>query len=223
MEEPTSLSEDEDDDPTSLGEDEEGLDNEIACISDPSELLSEPRTPTSTFVARRNALCAKHQTPVLIAAGAPRSRNYGDNTYPFRAMSHFLYFVGASIPSAVLLLHENRSTLFTTPVEEHSDLWEGPVPSYDELKAMHQVDAVRPLNELRAAIEPFRSSIALLPTMDSKTCSFLSSCLQREHEVVPCSGATLEENSVDAALANAIVELRLRHDSDALKQLRFAA
>ena len=185
--------------------------------------MVNPKTPASRFVARRKALSEKLTTPVMIAAGAPRPRNYRANTYPFRASSHFLYLVGANIPSAVMLLHEGRSLLFVVPVEENSDLWDGPVPSYEQLREVHHVDAVKPLNELRSAVESFRSSIAVLPVQDSQTCSFLTACLGREQDVAPCSGASLVDGTPDAVLADAMIELRLQHDEHALEQLRWAA
>jgi Xaa-Pro aminopeptidase len=180
-----------------------------------------PKTPPSTFVARRKALLAKLHTPALIAAGAPRSRNYPATTYPFRATSHFLYLLGAAVPSAVLLLHEGRTVLFVEPEEPGADLWDGPKPSFDALREMHQVDAVRALADLEQAVTPLRASIAVLPTQDTSSCRLLSRCMGRE--VIPSSGAKLAQDTPDAALAEAMIGLRLRHDDHALEQLRWAA
>ncbi|MCL2825116.1 MAG: aminopeptidase P family protein [Polyangiaceae bacterium] len=184
--------------------------------------MQNPRTPQSTFVARRDALCKKLTTPAIIAAGAPLSRNYRATMYPFRATSHFLYLIGANVPSAVLLLHEGRSVLFVVPVEENSELWDGPVPSYAQIKEMYQVDDVKPLNELRTFIDPFRSEVATLPTQDSQTCSGLTGLLGREQEIAPCSGNRLADDTPDAALADALIDLRLRADEHGLEQLRWA-
>jgi Xaa-Pro aminopeptidase len=166
-------------------------------------------------------LLAALETPAIIASGGLRSRNYPANTYPFRASSHFLYLIGASIPSAVLLLRDGRTTLFLEPEEVGADLWDGPKPSFDALRETHQLDAVEPLSSLEKVLEPLRSAVAALPTQDAASCRFLSACLGRE--LIPGSGASLKNGTTDANLANAMIGLRLSHDDDALAQLRWAA
>jgi len=179
------------------------------------------KTPVSTFVARRNALHATIRTPALLAAGALRARNYPANGYPFRASSHFLYLVGAALPSAVLWLSDGKSTLFIEPEEPGADLWDGPKPSFDSLRETLGMDQVRDLSELESAIEAQRNSIATLPTQDAASCELLSRCLGRQ--IQPGSGASLKDGAPDAALADAMIALRLRHDDAALEQLRWAA
>lgn len=183
--------------------------------------MHAPKTPASTFVARRRSLLAALETPAIIASGTLRSRNYPANTYAFRTTSHFLYLIGASIPSAVLLLQDGRTTLFLEPEEPGADLWDGPKPSFDALREMHQLDAVEPLSSLEQVVRPLRSAIAALPTQDAASCRFLSTCLGRE--LTPGSGPGLEDGTSDGALADAMIRLRLAHDDDALAQLRWAA
>jgi len=183
--------------------------------------MQVPKTPVSAFAARRRALHEALQAPALIAAGGLRSRNYPANPYGFRAKSHFLYLLGASIPSAALLLHDGRTTLFVEPEQPGDALWDGPKPSLDALRETHQLDAVKPLQSLDEAISPMRGALAVLPTEDAPSCRWLSERVGRT--IAPGSGATLEDDSPDAALADALIALRLRHDGAALAQLRWAA
>ena len=74
--------------------------------------MATPKTSAAAFAARRRALMARFPGPVLFAAGLPRARNYAANRYPFRAASHFLYFVGEHLAGAALLFTEGKVTLF---------------------------------------------------------------------------------------------------------------
>jgi len=179
------------------------------------------KTTLPAFQRRRRALHEALQAPALIAAGGPRPRNYPGNPYAFRAKSHFLYLLGEPVPSAALLLHEGKTTLFVEPEQPGDALWDGPKPTLDALRETHGVDAVRPVDEAEAIIAPFRGSVATLPTEDAKSCAWLSTLLGRQ--VTPGSGSRLEDGTPDAALADAMIALRLRHDEAALAQLRHAA
>jgi Xaa-Pro aminopeptidase len=179
-----------------------------------------PQSPRASFVARRRALLARFPAPALLAAGLPRSRNYAANRYAFRATSHFLYFMGTAIPGAALLFAEGRVTLFAEPPEPDDALWHGPRPSFGELRDTLLLDAVRPLAELDGVLRDVGPA-ATLPPMDGTTASFLSERLGRT--VRARSGASLEAGSPDAALADAMIDLRLRHDASAVEQLRAVA
>lgn len=176
----------------------------------------------SAFAARRGALSERLAgAPVLLAAGLPRPRNYRANLYPFRASSHFLYFAGASIPGAALLLEGGRAALFAPKPEPDDALWHGPQPSFDEIREHYHLDAVRPLGELEGALRALPGPVATLPTEDAKSAAFLSSLLGRAVE--PSTGHVIAEGSPDLALARAVIALRRRHDEAALGQLRAVA
>lgn len=179
-----------------------------------------PQTSVASFQARRAALLQRISTPVLLAAGAPLSRNYPANTYPFRASSHFLYFIGCSIPHAALLLADGKTTLFVEPEQPGEALWSGPRPTMQQLKEQHGVDAVRPLNEVDAALAGRAASTACLPTQDPHSSAWLSSRLGRP---VKAGSAAALTHEPDVALAEAMIALRLRHDEAALAQIRAAA
>src|SRR5690606_30168904 len=98
----------------------------------PSGLWPTPSGP-EVFRERRRRLGAMIDGPVVLAAGYARARNFPHNTYPFRAESHFLYFVGRSLEGAVLTLDAGGARLFV-PVPDAADaIWHGPSPSLDEL------------------------------------------------------------------------------------------
>ena len=193
-----------------------------------------PKTSSDAFVTRRRALQRRFPGAALLAAGLPRSRNYRANRYAFRAASHFLYFVGEHIPGAALLFAEGKATLFAEPPEADDALWHGPSPSFAELREILALDAVRPLAELDDALRAAggsidsprsppsgRPAIATLATNDAQSSAWLSQRLGRS--IGACSSAALAAGSPDAALADAMIDLRLRHDDAAVAQLRAVA
>ncbi len=179
-----------------------------------------PSTPASALLARRRALSARLSGPALIAAGEAPSRNYPANRYRFRATSHFAYFAGRHLAGSALLFVDGRAELFTHPPDPDDALWHGPRPALAQLRDELEFDAVRPLDELDLALSPHRGSVATLPPQDAASAAWLSLRLGREVE--RGSGARLTE-AVDAALAEAMIALRLVHDEAAIAQLRFAA
>jgi Xaa-Pro aminopeptidase len=170
-------------------------------------------TPPEVFVERRERLARLHPGPLLLAAGFSRTRNFPGNRYPYRAESHFLYLVGAGIEGAVLTLHDGEATLYVSPPDPEETLWTGPQASLDGIAEERGLE-VRPLD----ALEP-GDGVATVPPQDGDTAFWLSSLLDREIE----AGGGDELTGADAALAGALVELRLRHDDAAVAQLRQAA
>ncbi|MFO0578334.1 MAG: aminopeptidase P family protein [Polyangia bacterium] len=141
--------------------------------------------------------------PILVTAGRAPSRNYPANQYDFRACSHFLYLVGLPLPDAALLLNHceaGRSTLFVPPPAEDDALWHGELPSLDALRALTGVDAVRPIDELQPELDKLErlSAVTRLPLPQSPSAR-------------------------DEELALGVIELRLRHDACAVRELRRAA
>lgn len=175
-------------------------------------------TPTATFRARREALSRKlGDAPALLLAGRAPSRNYPANRYPFRASSHFLYFLGRHLEGAALLFDATGATLFTHPPDPEDALWHGPREELEVLGEALGLD-VRPLSELPSAIGD-KASMATLPPNDDESAAWLSSLLGRE--IRARSGANLEDR--DANLADCIIAQRLIHDDAAILQMRWAA
>ena len=180
-----------------------------------SAVSSTPSTPLlRACQARRSRLLSALRThapgrPALLPAGRPRPRNYLANPYPFRASSHFLYFVGRSLEGAALWLDGERAVLLVEPPAADDPLWHGPVPGPDQLadelgleveswSALHSLCAGRP--------------VATVPPLERAEAERLAALLGRAVD-------TLGQSELDAPLLDAIVALRLTHDDAALGEL----
>ena len=155
--------------------------------------------------ARRRLLAASVTDRALLAAGAAPARNYAANVYPFRASSHFLYLVGAPVEGAVLSIGGGDPGTLHVPTPPPDDaLWHGVTPDRDALSALLGLP-VRPLEELA-------SGEAALPTPGGDP--LVERVLRRRPTL---------EHPKDGALADAMIDLRLRHDAHAQAELRRAA
>lgn len=176
-------------------------------------------THVSAFIARRDAfLQILNGACALFVAGRPRARNYPANRYPFRAESHFLYFVGRHLQEAALFFDGRGVTLFTLPPDPDDALWHGPREELSKLGEALALE-VRPLAELASAIGDKKDQIACLPPNDDETAAWLSSLSGRS--IAARSGASLSGR--DAELADKVIAKRLVHDEAAIAALRSAA
>jgi Xaa-Pro aminopeptidase len=175
--------------------------------------MALPVTDPSAFAARRSRLCARFAGPALFVSGLSRPRNFGGNRYPFRAESHFLYFVGQASEGAALLVDSGRATLFAPPPDPEAELWAGRQPTLEELSAQLAIE-VRPIAELELP-----ELVATLPAQDAESATWHSELAKRD--VIHGSGPELEGRDLELALA--VIETRLEHDPAAIAQLRFAA
>jgi len=100
--------------------------------------------PFAHYRARRDEFLSKLDGPALLSAGGPRARNYPDNTYPYRADSHFLFFFPPPESGAAALFDpaDGTVTLYLAARTLEDALWAGPVPSFDEMRETLRVDAV---------------------------------------------------------------------------------
>ena len=112
-----------------------------------------------TLKTRREQLAKLTDKPVFIAAGKRTSRNFPANKYPFRASSHFLYFAGIAIESAVIQLAQGKLTLYIDNPRPGSALWHGESPTRDHLAATIGADYTYPLSELPNTISNFDDEI----------------------------------------------------------------
>lgn len=146
----------------------------------------------------------------LIAAGMPASRNFPANLYPFRASSHFLYLVGASIAGALMHLTPDGAKLYVPRPTDSHRLWHG---EGEDLAVISEsigteVGYVDQLPNIALAMT--------IPCMDHETNARLTTLLGR-----PIQKGVF--HSLDEPLMTAMVNVRLRHDDLAIQEIRSAA
>ncbi len=186
---------------------------------------SLPVQPAAVFERRRAALASRlGDTPALVVAGGLRARNYPANTFPYRADSHFLWLTGAALPDAALLLRDGGSELFVVLKGDDDALWHGETPGAADLQRATGVSRVRPLSDLVQALVDAGGStrVATVPSADPIARHHQSRWLGRDW---PADAAPRVDDldPRDLQLADALIELRLRHDDAALELMRHAA
>lgn len=106
--------------------------------------------PPTHYAERRRELLERLDTPLLLFSGGHRPRNYADNHYPDRADSNFLFlFPAVEMDSAAFLdPADGQVTLFLRERTEFDALWEGPLPPFDEMRELVDVDDIREMDKL---------------------------------------------------------------------------
>lgn len=181
-----------------------------------------PGAPPRLTAARRAALSARLPGDRLVVpAGQPPVRA-GDQHYPFRADSSYVWLTGDQSPGAVLVLEpsgsEHEATLYLVPPSGRDndgfwldaaagELWVGPRPPLAELSRWLGVTC-RPRDDLDAALAggPAGSRTLVLRGPDPGT-----------DQVVPAA-----DPEADTALRATLAELRLVKDEWEIGQLRDA-
>ncbi|HEY0707404.1 MAG TPA: aminopeptidase P family protein [Polyangia bacterium] len=170
----------------------------------------------AAFASRRARLASKlGAQPALLPSGVPRPRNYAANTFPFRAVSHFLYLFGLPLRGAYAFWDGNAWSVYAPVPDPDAALWHGPEPTLAELAVAFGC-RVLPLDQLPAAISRLRDRVGTLPAPDLETNQTLAGHLGR-----PVAAGQFA--TVDEPLADALIDLRLSHDDAAIAGLRLAA
>ena len=180
-----------------------------------------PVQSPQVFANRRAALGkALGDRAAVIFAGGHRSRNYPANVYPYRADSHFLYFVGAPMLDAALIVHGDRCELFVIPPDADDALWHGATPTLAAIQTATGVHAVRPLTELPDAIAA-AGEPGTVPTADPITRA--KQCALMGRDWAPTRATTVNDLvAQDLEVVDAIIGLRSIHDEGALEMMRAA-
>jgi Xaa-Pro aminopeptidase len=84
-----------------------------------------------------------------IGAGL-QSRNYENNTYPFRQSSHFLYYTGLAEPDLAMLSFDEPGydILFSKPISMDDIIWSGPGQTRIELAKSAGIDTLEDWDRL---------------------------------------------------------------------------
>jgi Xaa-Pro aminopeptidase len=180
----------------------------ISSQPEKNELLSL----TDLLRQRRQRLANEIQVPVVLWSGQSSPRNYPDNTYPFRASSHFLYFAGLPLYDAAIRLDEGRLELFMDDPTPADILWHGEMPSRSQVAEQIGADAAYPLS----ALQDHTANAATVAVQNPATRLVQTQVLNRA--VSPAH----HPQGIDLDLANAIIRLRLSHDEGAIAELRKA-
>lgn len=170
-------------------------------------------SPSRTFVERRARLCAAFKGSAVIASGLARVRNMQSSYFQFRAESHFLYLVGRQLEGALLLVHDGATTLYVSPPEPEDELWMGPEPGVQQLAEACGLE----VKSVADFVAP-DADLAVLAPQDTDTAEWLAAQIDR-----PVEAGGDPQTDADLALADAMMELRLTHDTAALDQMTQAA
>ncbi len=162
-----------------------------------------------TLRDRRQKLAKLIDFPVILWSGKSIARNFASLTFPFRASSHFLYFVGLNLENAAIRLENGLLEFFMDDPPSSNTLWHGETPKRAEIAETIGADFAYPFAKLRQ--NTYKT--ATIPVQDIVTRQQQDKWLQRK--------ASLE--GVDLKLAQAIACLRLSHDDAAIAEMRQAA
>ncbi|MDD4576749.1 MAG: aminopeptidase P family protein [Bacteroidales bacterium] len=96
---------------------------------------------------RRAELLEKISSGIVIFMGNQESAmNYPSNTYHFRQDSHFLYYVGLSLPNMAMIMDADAKTctLYGDDFEIDDIIWMGPQPKMSELSEKSAIKFTAP-------------------------------------------------------------------------------
>lgn len=104
---------------------------------------------------RRNFLRKQVTGGVILFLGHDESPvNYPGNTYRFRQDSNFLYFFGLSLPqiAGVIDVEEGTDCIYREDPDIDDIIWDGDLPSMQQLAAQVGINAVLPYRDLRSKL-----------------------------------------------------------------------
>jgi Xaa-Pro aminopeptidase len=115
------------------------------------------------YVGRRSGLVERLAPAgglVLLPGNGESPMNYGDNAYPFRQDSTFLYYFGLAQPdvAAVIDVDSGRATLFGDELTVEHIVWMGELPTLVERAERSGVTDTRPLADLADVLAAARWS-----------------------------------------------------------------
>jgi len=156
---------------------------------------------------------------VLLLGHEESPMNYGDNAYPFRQDSSFLYFTGLRRPGLTLLmdLDEGRSTLFGDDPTLDDLVWTGPQAGIRELAesaGLREAACTGALNERLRTARAAGRPIHVLPPYRAEHRLRLQELLG----IPPSAQAA----AASIPLIQAVAELRIRKAPEEVEELERA-
>lgn len=163
-----------------------------------------------TYEARRTSLSERLEGGLVLLPGNRESpMNYGDNCYPFRQDSTFLYYLGLDQPdlAGVVDVDAGTTTLFGDELTIDHIVWMGDLPTLAERAAKVGIHDVRPRAALAGVVAAARHTgrtVHVLPPYRADTTLELSRLLGcapeevREHASLPLIKAVVAQRSVKA-------------------------
>jgi Xaa-Pro aminopeptidase len=109
---------------------------------------------------RRNQLRKKFGHDVILWMGhVPQSRNYADETYPFRQNSHFLYYTGLSQPEMAMISfpQKDHDILFARHEDIDDIVWSGSRPAPINIAQAADIVEVEDIDRLEYHIRNLRA------------------------------------------------------------------
>jgi Xaa-Pro aminopeptidase len=120
---------------------------------------SQPDWP-EIYRKRRNRIREDLGGGIILWIGAGlQSRNYENNTYPFRQNSHFLYYTGLAEPDLAMLsfAEPGNDILFSKPISMDDIIWSGPGQTRLELANSSGINSLEDLDRLEDYIAKARN------------------------------------------------------------------
>lgn len=173
-----------------------------------------------TYLKRREGLVSRLEGGIVLLPGNGESPiNYGDNCYPFRQDSTFLYYVGLDRPdlAAVVDVEAGTTVLFGDELTLDQIVWTGDRPTVTERAERAGIEDVRPAGELPEVVGQARAggrTVHHLPPYRARTTMLLADLL----EVPPSSvddGASVE-------LIRAVVDQRAHKSGEEVAEIERA-
>lgn len=165
--------------------------------------------PPERYAERRRALARRVGEPILLVGHEPQPRNYLANTQPFRQDSTLLYFTGLTQPAAGAFIEPDGTTTLILPAQDEGDrLWHGDLPGWAEAAAASGAQGATSWDNF--APRACQCLVVAEP--------------QGLNRARQWSGLDLDPrrptHGVSQALLDAVIDLRLRRDTDELAVMR---
>jgi Xaa-Pro aminopeptidase len=115
-----------------------------------------------TYTDRRKQLQKKLGSGIVLLLGNQESSmSYRDNWYPFRQDSSFLYFCGIDLADLILVIDIDNDSeiLFGNDATIDDVVWQGPLPSIQELADQSGIRGSKKLSELKSYLQSARPSM----------------------------------------------------------------